>query len=145
MREKRVDYAGQCHCGALRIEYQTAVAPASWTVRACQCSFCRAHAALSTSDPAGSLAFQAVQSSALQRYRFGIQTADFLICRICGVYVGAICDAAAGRVGIVNVRALRPLPEGLPTPVSMQYDGEAPAERLSRRTGRWTPLRADSL
>ena len=73
-----VSYAGQCHCGALQVQYQTGILPASWTLRACQCSFCQIHAMLSTSDPAGSLAFQAVQGSALQRYRFGSQSADFL-------------------------------------------------------------------
>jgi hypothetical protein len=140
-----VSYAGQCHCGALQFQYQTAIVPTSWTLRACQCSFCRIHAALSTSDPAGSLAFQAVRIDALQRYRFGRQTADFLICRICGVYIGATCAGAPGRFGIVNVRALRPIPQGLSAPTSMHYDDESPTERLARRAIRWTPLRADSL
>jgi hypothetical protein len=103
------------------------------------------HAALSTSDPAGSLAFQAVQGSALQRYRFGSQSADFLICRICGVYIGATCAGTHGRFGIVNVRTIRPFPEGLAAPASMRYDDESPSERLSRRAARWTPLQADSL
>jgi len=140
-----VNYAGQCHCGALEFQYQTGVLPTSWPVRGCQCSFCRIHAGLSTSDPAGSLAFQTLQSGALQRYRFGSQTADFLICRICGVYVGAICAGAPGRFGIINVRALRPFPQGLPASTSMHYDDESPTERLSRRAARWTALRADSL
>jgi hypothetical protein len=140
-----VSYAGQCHCGAIQFHYETGVLPASWTVRACQCSFCRIHAALSTSDPAGSLAFQAVQGDALQRYRFGSQSADFLLCRICGSYIGAICTGAAGRFGIINVRTLRPFPQGLSAPTSMHYDDESPTERLARRAARWTPLRADSL
>lgn len=140
-----MSYAGQCHCGALQFQYQTGVLPTSWSVRACQCSFCRIHAILSTSDPAGSLAFQAVQSGALQRYRFGSQSADFLICRICGVYVGATCAGAPGRFGIVNVRALTPFPQGLPPPTSMHYEDESPGERLSRRAARWTPLQAASL
>ena len=140
-----MSYAGQCHCGALQVQYQTGILPASWTLRACQCSFCRIHAMLSTSDPAGSLAFQSVQGSALQRYRFGSRSADFLICRTCGVYIGAICAGATGRFGIVNVRTLRPFPDGLPAPTSMSYDDESPGERLARRAARWTPLRADSL
>jgi hypothetical protein len=140
-----MSYAGQCHCGALQVQYQTGILPASWTLRACQCSFCRIHAMLSTSDPAGSLAFQSVQGSALQRYRFRSRSADFLICRTCGVYIGAICAGATGRFGIVNVRTLRPFPDGLPAPTSMSYDDESPGERLARRAARWTPLRADSL
>jgi hypothetical protein len=145
MQESSVNYVGGCHCGAIEFRYDTAVLATAWSVRACQCSFCRAHAALSTSDPAGSLAFQAAESGLLQRYRFGSGATDFLICRHCGVYIGASCSAAMGRFGIVNVRALRPIPDNLPAPTSMHYEDESAADRLSRRAARWTPLRAESL
>ncbi len=145
MQELSVNYVGGCHCGALEFRYETALLPTAWSVRACQCSFCRAHAALSTSDPAGSLAFQATESSLLQRYRFGSGVTDFLICRVCGVYVGASCSDATGRFGVINLRALRPMPDDLPTPTAMHYGSESPGDRLSRRAARWTPLRAESL
>jgi hypothetical protein len=145
MQERSVTYVGGCHCGALEFRYETAILVAAWSVRACQCSFCRTHAALSTSDPAGSLAFQATARGLLQRYRFGSGVTDFLICRICGVYVGASCSDATGHFGVINVRALKPIPDNLPPPTSMHYENEAPGERLSRRAARWTPLRAQSL
>ena len=39
-----------CFCGSIGYEYETAVSVADWSIRACQCAFCRAHDALSTSD-----------------------------------------------------------------------------------------------
>lgn len=49
-------YTGSCHCGGLAIEYKTALQPVYWPLRECQCSFCRKHAMLSTSDPNGDTA-----------------------------------------------------------------------------------------
>jgi hypothetical protein len=133
-------YEGRCHCGALGFAYRTALPGERWSVRACQCTFCRAHDALSTSDPQGELDFRAREPDLLRRYRFGGRTADFLLCRRCGVYVGAQM-AAEGRVfGIVNVRALAERPLELPVAVAISYDGETGAERRSRRMQRWTPV-----
>jgi hypothetical protein len=47
---------------------------------------------------------------ALDRYRFGSKTADFLLCRDCGVYLGAVMQSARGGFGIINARVLRLLP-----------------------------------
>jgi hypothetical protein len=74
----RIEYLARCHCGALTARYRTAIAPAAWPVRACQCSFCRSHGALSTSDPAGVLEFRSTDPTRVQRYRFGGRTADFM-------------------------------------------------------------------
>lgn len=57
--------------------------------RACQCGFCRKHDSLYTSDPQGQMRFTVQDRAAIIRYRFASKTADFLICRRCGVYVGA--------------------------------------------------------
>jgi hypothetical protein len=138
-------YAGACHCGALTFTYETALPRASWPVRTCQCSFCRLHSALTSSDPAGTLSFHASNLADLQRYRFGARSADFLICRRCGAYLGATIRAGASGHGLVNLRALRPIPDDLCTPVPMNYDGESPAQRTARRESRWTPLATDSV
>jgi hypothetical protein len=132
-------YLGQCHCGAIGFTYSTDVAPAQWSVRACQCGFCRAHGALSTSDPRGSIRFHAARPDSLSRYRFGLQTADFLLCRECGSYVGALTTADDRTFGIVNVNALSQLPADLPAPQPMTYDGENVEQRARRRGERWSP------
>src|SRR5579864_4525098 len=109
------DYLARCHCGALAARYETALPVERWSVRACQCSFCRAHDALSVSDPAGRLEFRAAQPERLQRYRFGSGITEFLICRACGVYIGARLAREHGDFGIINARALMPIPLELPT------------------------------
>jgi hypothetical protein len=133
-------HEGACHCGAIGFRFETALEPSRWSVRACLCRFCRAHAALSCSDPRGSLAFVESRAGALERYRFGLKTADFLLCRRCGVYIGAAIETPAGRFGIVNTRALRDPPADLPAPQPMDYEGEDVAARNARRAARWTPL-----
>jgi hypothetical protein len=140
-----IEYLASCHCGALEARYRTAVPVAAWSVRACQCAFCRAHGALSASDPAGTLAFSARDLGRVHRYRFGTRTAEFLMCRECGVYVGARFETSQGRFGILNTRTLRPIPEGLPEPAPMNYGDEHAERRQERREARWTPLATSTL
>lgn len=133
-------YAGQCHCGAIGFEYLTALPPPEWSIRACQCDFCRAHDALSTSDPGGELRLFAAVPDALQRYRFALKTADFLLCRHCGVYIGAVIETPSGAYGIVNTHALAEAPDDLAAAMPISYDGESSGERVGRREDRWTPV-----
>ena len=135
-------FKGGCHCGAVGFLFHTALPVSQWSVRACQCGFCRAHGALTTSDPAGRLIFHAYadETQALRRYRFGLKTADFLLCSHCGVYVGAEIDTARGAFGIINTRALTPAPADLPAATAADYGAESPSERIGRRERKWTPL-----
>lgn len=135
-------FPGRCHCGAIRYEYSTSLAPDSWSVRACQCEFCRAHDALSTSDPNGALRFETRDSAQLQRYRFGLKTADFLLCRNCGVYVGAVIESGRGHFGIINTHSLTPVPDTLAPVAPISYDNEDTGGRVARREERWTPVTA---
>lgn len=136
------EYRGGCHCGAIRFRYSTEQAPDRWSIRACQCRFCRAHDALSASDPAGTLRFECDSAEMLQRYRFGLRTADFLLCRRCGVYIGAVIEAGRGRYGIINTHALDETPGNLAETGAISYEGEDTAGRISRREERWTPVTA---
>jgi hypothetical protein len=131
-------------CGVLTARYRTAVAPAEWSVRACQCSFCRGHGSLATSDPKGLLEFRSTDPTQVQRYRFGGRTADFLVCRECGMYVGVQMLSDKGRFGVLNVLTLRPL-LALSAAEPMDYGGESPVVRRLRRETRWTPVAAESL
>lgn len=134
------NYPGHCHCGAIGFDFQTAHPPDTWSLRACQCRFCRCHDALSTSDPAGTLRFNQHAPAQLERYRFGLETADFLLCNRCGVYVGATIETANGSFGIINTHALDDQPEQLAAVAAADYDGEILADRIARREGRWTPI-----
>jgi len=134
---------GGCHCGCIEIEFATALAVDEVAVRACQCSFCRAHGALSASDPRGTVTFRARGTESLGQYRFGLKLADFLLCRRCGAYVGAYMpDATDGGRGlaVVNINVLADR-DRFRAPQSMTYDGETREQRLARRRERWMPAR----
>ena len=133
-------YSGRCHCGCIGFRYITSVPPDSWSLRICRCSFCRAHGARYVSDPAGTVDFVLTKPEFLVRYRFGSRTADFLLCRGCGVYVGARMTTAAGGFSIINVNALTIEPLNMPSAEPVTYDGESSEERVARREARWTPL-----
>jgi hypothetical protein len=135
-----VNFPGGCHCGALGFSFQTALSVEQWSVRACQCRFCRAHGALTTSDPGGRLTFRVDEIGSLQRYRFGLRTADFLVCRRCGVYIGAQLESAGRGFGIINALAMTPVPQQLPVAAPADYSSESSGERVVRREKRWTPL-----
>lgn len=130
-------YYGRCHCDAIGYEYHSALEPRDWPVRACQCGFCRRHDVRSTSNPEAAIRFVATDPAKLHRYRFGLMTADFLLCGECGVYVGAAIETDAGAFGIVTLRALVERPADLQRAVPVAYDGEDHAGRMSRREKRW--------
>jgi hypothetical protein len=128
-------HRGQCHCGAISLEFRTG---APLDPRACQCGFCRGHNARTVSDPRGS----ALVSPGAEtiRYRFGMGTTDFLICGRCGIYVGAMTEIEGRLYATLNLNAFDdPRLELIAEPVS--YDGEDVATKAGRRRSRWTPAR----
>ena len=130
-------HRGGCHCGAIRIAFETErpLAP-----RACQCGFCRRHAARSVSDPGGDAVLS--WSEPPIRYRFASRAADYVICRRCGIYVGAMAEIDGRPLVTLNLNAFDdPHPDLAAEPVN--YDGESAAQKTERRSARWTPLRLD--
>ena len=109
-------------------------------LRACQCSFCRAHGARTTSDPGGTVRFAVRDRAALQRYRFGLKTADFLICRSCGVFVAAVMEEDGRRYATMNANAFQPPPAYDIVGAANDFGGEDVGGRIARRTAKWTPV-----
>lgn len=136
---ERTAYAGGCHCGNLAVRFETAVPPAGVELRACQCSFCRAHGARTVSDPVGRVTLRARDRGLLSRYRFGQRTAEFWVCGRCGAYVAAVMADGDTAFATVNANVLE-LPEdfGRP-PVARSYEGESAEGRRVRRRAAWTP------
>jgi hypothetical protein len=108
-------------------------------LRGCSCTFCRAHNTRTTSDPHGSVEISAKDWSLVELYRFGSRTAEFLICRRCGVYVGAICETPAGIRAVINVNCLHNRAAFVQQPVPVDHDGETAEDRFARRAANWTP------
>lgn len=74
-----------------------------------------------------------------ERYRFGLKTADFLICRGCGVYIAAVIRIDGADFATLNVNVLDERDAFDPAPQIFHYDDESDAERIARRRQRWTP------
>ena len=97
---------------------------------------------MSTSDSAGYLRFEVDDRALLLRYRFATASADFLICRRCGVYVGALMQAEGAWFAIANLNTIEGREALQPVSQPMVYDGEDEAARRGRRSARWTPAEA---
>ena len=132
--------AGGCHCGALALRFITGKPLDSLPLLACQCRFCRTHGTSATADPAGRAELIQHDPARLNRYRFALKTADYLICRGCGGYIGALCAAADGERALINVNCLAD-GSGFARPARpVDYDNEDRATRLARRQTGWTPV-----
>ncbi len=136
---RRHAYAGACHCRNIEIRLESDLTPGELGVRADGCSFCVKHQAFYTSDPHGELHIDVVDASRSERYRFGTKTADFLLCRVCGVFVAACMQDPPLAVVNVNVLDARSAFSCRAAQVA-DLDGESLEQRLARRRARWTPL-----
>ena len=128
-------HAGACHCGAIRLAFESVkpLAP-----RACQCRFCRRQDARMGSDPVGSVALTLGPETG--RYRFGTGTTDFLFCGTCGIYVGAIAELDGGLYATLNLNAFDDPRRDLAA-TAVSYDGETAEAKAERRRRKWTPAR----
>lgn len=129
---------GGCHCGNLRL---TLAWPSGEGVgaRRCGCTFCRKHGGVWTSHRDASLVISAGAATAMSRYRFGTETAEFLICAVCGVPVAVVSDIDQHLYAVVNVNALEGLDPATLTESATDFDAEDQASRLSRRARNWIP------
>ncbi|SFP00623.1 Uncharacterized conserved protein [Mesorhizobium sp. NFR06] len=133
-------HSGGCHCGAIRLRFETELDPARIEIRACQCSFCVRHGSRAAADPGGRLTILVEDGAKLQVYRFGLRTADYILCRECGVYVAAICGDGEHARAIVIVNALDERERFSREAVPVRYDAETREQRLARRRGAWMPV-----
>jgi hypothetical protein len=136
----RMEHQGGCHCGNLRVHLRLSKPPAEMRIRSCACSFCRSHGTRTVSDPGGLAALSASDWSLVEKYRFGSRTADYLLCRRCGVYVGAVCETPSGRRAVINTLCLEDRAAFAQDATRPDYDGEAADARQSRREANWMPL-----
>jgi hypothetical protein len=131
---------GACHCGQVEVAFETATPVTDLPLRACGCSFCRRHGTKAVADPNGRLTISAPPNG-LSRYRFGLRTADYLICRTCGACIAAVISGEGEERATLNVTAtaIPGLADRQAEPVD--YDRESAEDRRARRLTSWTPSR----
>jgi hypothetical protein len=130
---------GRCHCGNVELVLETSLRPEELSLRADMCPFCRKHGARTTSDPGGRVVITVHHPEQLLRYRFGLRTADFLVCARCGIYVAAVLKEGSSAWATVNVNTLDAVDRFTQPATLVTYEGESAAERSARRKARWTP------
>jgi hypothetical protein len=130
---------GGCHCGNIRLELSWLPEPSQIPARACGCSFCVKHGGVWTSCAQGALRVILREPAQVEHYSFGTCTADFHICRICGV-VPLVTSRIEGELyAVVNVNTLEGLDEQLLSRAPASFEGEDEAQRLARRRRNWIP------
>lgn len=130
---------GHCHCGNVRCTLHTQQRLEDIVVRICRCEFCLRHRPRHWSDPQGSLEIAVVEAGELISYRFGHGTADFVLCRRCGVYCFAIAELD-GRYRAVSNLNLALERDARPREAYLEALTEDPDERTRRRGANWTPV-----
>ena len=133
-------FEGACHCGAIRLALSTGRDAAGLTPRRCDCDFCRKHACVYVAAADGRLEITARTPELVGRYAFGHRSAEFLVCRSCGVMPAALSVIDGQMFGIVNANVFDPpLAIDRAALAVGDYDGETMSGRLDRRKGRWIP------
>jgi hypothetical protein len=128
---------GSCYCGNIRFVFATDKTDAELPKRECQCGFCTRHGRISTSDPDGELRIAISSPDDVNKFRFGHGTADFHVCRNCGMIPVVTSEVDGDTIGIVDVRMIEDFAWSRSELTQHDMEGEAVGERLSRRKGRW--------
>ena len=136
----RQSFSGGCHCGNLRYVFEASAPLEALGLRRDMCGFCTAHGARNTSDPNGAMRIQVRDGAKLSRYRFGLKTADFLVCRDCGVYIGALLEDGGKAWFTVNANTFAEKPAPDFPAVPQDFDHEDTHARIARRKAKWTPV-----
>jgi hypothetical protein len=97
---------GGCHCGNILLEIDFSRAPGAYNPRACDCDFCRKHGASYVSDAQGSLLVRVKDVRQSGKYRQGSGIAECLVCRNCGVLVGAFYRSDGRLFAAVNAKVV---------------------------------------
>ncbi len=134
-----MSFDGRCHCGNLEVSFATARSPAELPLRECGCTFCRRHGATAVTDPTGFVEVRIRDRAEVSRYQFALRTAEFLVCRVCGVYVAAVCTTGGRTFATLNANVLDARASFTSPPARVDYDGETAAQRVARRARGWTP------
>ena len=128
---------GHCHCGNISYQFSTQIPTDQIAVRQCGCSFCTMHGGVYTSDPEGELRYHIKDKNQVNRYRFGHQTADFIVCKTCGVMPFVISDIGGNTFAVLNVNtAVDPIIP-MESIARSDFDGEGTEDRVTRRRQNW--------
>jgi len=132
-------FHASCHCSNLQAEFETQLRPDELTLRSCQCSFCTRHRSRTVTDKAGRVRIRVSDPEQLSRYQWNLRTAEFLVCKRCGNYLGCAMRTDSGWVASLNANLFAESAQLEQPALEVNYDGETPDARRRRRAENWTP------
>lgn len=128
---------GSCHCGNVSFELDWNADPAEIPARACGCSFCVKHGGIWTSNPAAALRVRIEDPVQLEKYAFGTRTAEFHVCRRCGVTPLVTSEIDGRTYAVVSVNAFNNIDRSKIRVAPISFEGEETSSRLDRRKRNW--------
>ena len=93
----------------------------------------------SLSDSEGRIEMRVEDEAQLNRYHFGLNMVDFLICMNCGNYIGAVQQVDGQLFGIMNANLTENKGIQFGEANHASYEQETGEERSARRKEVWTP------
>lgn len=132
-------FHGRCHCGDVAFTLDWPDPPHPLPVRACGCGYCSRLGGLWTSAPHGHLVVRLARAEGVTRYRFGHGTAEFFVCRTCGIVPLATSATGERLLAVVNANTFEDLTPDALSITPTDFEGEDRDGRLARRERNWTP------
>ena len=130
---------GKCHCGNITYTLLWPGEGTSIPIRACGCTFCTKHGGTYTSHRDAELAAVVHDQALVTQYQFGTGTADFHVCRRCGVVPFVTSLIEDKLYAVVNVNSFEGIDPACFARAATDFDGETTASRLDRRKSNWIP------
>jgi hypothetical protein len=128
---------GGCHCGNVRFSLTWEPDPTEIPARACTCSFCTKHGGVWTSNPKGALRVEVGDPSLVTEYAFGTHTAQFHVCKRCGIVPVVTSRVEDHLYAVVSVNAFEGIDPALIRRAAARFDDEERDSRLARRKRNW--------
>lgn len=130
---------GACHCGNIKLEFNTPKSPQALWLRKCSCSFCHKQGNINVADPEGFLTIKIENKKNTFFYQMGHKTSDRLFCGTCGVYIGGLMTHEGKSVCVLNANTLD-TNNNLSVPTEINVSAQTPEERILGRMSRWMPF-----
>ena len=128
---------GSCHCGNVAFTLDWNDEQPEIAARACTCAFCLKHGGVWTSNPRSTLVVAVRDPSLVAKYRFGTNTAEFHVCRTCGVVPLVTSQIEDHTYAVVNVNTFENVDPTLLRRGTVSFEAEEVESRLARRTRNW--------
>ena len=138
MNKGKRQLRGSCYCGNIRFVFVTDKSDDELPQRECQCGFCVLHGRIATSDRDGELRIAIEAPENVRKFRFGHRTADFYVCRECGMIPVVTSEIDGAIRGIADVRMIEGFVWSRSETSRHDFEGEEVDDRLDRRKGYWT-------